>query len=448
MTMADLFEGGDEAKLAEDFPLARRMTPRDVSEFVGQERLLGDGKILRRAIESDRIRSLILYGPPGSGKTALARIVARRTKSAFETLNAVTSGVKELRELISAAKQRKRMSGKRTIVFIDEIHRFNRTQQDALLPDVESGSIILIGATTQNPFFSVVAPLLSRSQIFELDPLSEDEIGTILRRAIEDKERGFPDKEVELTDDAFKHLARYASGDARVALNGLEIAVLTTAPNEDGTVVVTREAAEESIQKKAVVYDGTGDDHYDTISAFIKSMRGSDPDSALYWLAKMLEAGEDPRFIARRIAIAAAEDVGNADPQALVVANAAWQVCEFIGMPEAQIPLAQATVYVATAPKSNASYIALGKARKEVREEGTVPVPRHLKGASFPGAERLGRGEGYLYPHDHEGAVIEQFYGVEDGRYYSPTNRGYETEIARRLDQIRKKIKEDQPEQG
>jgi putative ATPase len=446
--MADLFEGEDETRLAEDFPLARRMTPRDLSEFVGQERLLGDGKILRRAIESDRIRSLILYGPPGSGKTALARIVARRTKSAFETLNAVTSGVKELRELIAAAKQRKRMSGKRTIVFIDEIHRFNRTQQDALLPDVESGSIILIGATTQNPFFSVVAPLLSRSQIFELDPLSEDEIGTILRRAVEDKERGFPDKEVELTDDGLEHLARYSNGDARVALNGLEIAVLTTPPTEYGKVVVTREAAEESIQKKAVVYDGTGDDHYDTISAFIKSMRGSDPDSALYWLAKMLEAGEDPRFIARRIAIAAAEDVGNADPQALVVANAAWQVCEFIGMPEAQIPLAQAAVYVATAPKSNASYIGLGKARSDVREEGIVPVPRHLKDANYPGSRRLKRGEGYLYPHDHEGAVVEQFYGVEDGRYYSPTDRGYETEIARRLEEARQRIKESSPEKG
>jgi putative ATPase len=441
--MADLFEGEDEAKLADDFPLARRMTPRDLSEFVGQERLLGDGKILRRAIESDRIRSLILYGPPGSGKTALARIIARRTKSAFETLNAVTSGVKELRDLIAAAKQRKRVSGKRTIVFIDEIHRFNRTQQDALLPDVESGSIILIGATTQNPFFSVVAPLLSRSQIFELEPLSEEEIETVLRRAVQDKERGFPDNEVELADDALKHLARYSNGDARVALNGLEIAVLTTAANEDGTIVVTREAAEESIQKKAVVYDGTGDDHYDTISAFIKSMRGSDPDSALYWLAKMLEAGEDPRFIARRIAIAAAEDVGNADPRALVVANAAWQVCEFIGMPEAQIPLAQATVYVATAPKSNASYIGLGKAREDVQEEGTVPVPRHLKDASYPGSRRLGRGEGYLYPHDHEGAVVEQFYGVDDGRYYSPTNRGYEMEIARRLEEIRRRIRED-----
>jgi putative ATPase len=293
-----------------------------------------------------------------------------------------------------------------------------------------------------------VAPLLSRSQIFELDPLSEDEIGTILRRAVEDKERGFPDKEVELTDDGLEHLARYSNGDARVALNGLEIAVLTTPPTEYGKVVVTREAAEESIQKKAVVYDGTGDDHYDTISAFIKSMRGSDPDSALYWLAKMLEAGEDPRFIARRIAIAAAEDVGNADPQALVVANAAWQVCEFIGMPEAQIPLAQAAVYVATAPKSNASYIGLGKARSDVREEGIVPVPRHLKDANYPGSRRLKRGEGYLYPHDHEGAVVEQFYGVEDGRYYSPTDRGYETEIARRLEEARQRIKESSPEKG
>ncbi len=444
--MADLFEGEDERKLAEDFPLARRMTPRDLSEFVGQEHVLGKGKILRRAIESDRIRSLILYGPPGTGKTALARIIACRTKSAFETLNAVTSGVKELRGLISAAKQRKRVTGKGTIVFIDEIHRFNRAQQDALLPDVENGSITLIGATTQNPFFSIVAPLLSRSQIFELKPLTEEQIETIVRRAVEDNERGFPGKKVELAPEGLKHLAGYANGDARVALNGLEIAVLTTPADEQGRIVVTREVAEESIQKKAVVYDGTGDNHYDTVSAFIKSLRGSDPDSALYWLAKMLDAGEDPRFIARRIAIAAAEDVGNADPQALVLANAAWQVCEFIGMPEAQIPLAQAAVYVATAPKSNASYTALSKAKRDVQEEGTVPVPRHLKDASYPGSKRLGSGGGYLYPHDYEGGIVEQFYGVEQGRYYSPTNRGYEAEIARRLEQIRRKIEGNEPE--
>ena len=444
--MTNLFQGEHEKSLAEDFPLARRMTPRDLPEFVGQEHILGEGKILRRAIESDRIRSLILYGPPGSGKTALARIIARRTQSAFETLNAVTSGVKELRDLITAAKQRKQVSGRRTIVFIDEIHRFNRTQQDALLPDVESGSIILIGATTQNPFFSIVAPLLSRSQIFQLDPLTEDEIETILHRALHDNVRGFPGKEIDLTQDAVRHLVRYANGDARVALNGLEIAVLTTPPERDGRIVITREVAEESIQKKAVVYDGTGDDHYDTISAFIKSMRGSDPDSALYWLAKMLDAGEDPRFIARRIAIAAAEDVGNADPQALVVANAAWQICEFIGMPEAQIPLAQAAVYVATAPKSNASYIGLCKARNDVQEEGTVPVPRHLKDANYPGSKRLGRGEGYRYPHDYEGAAVEQFYGVESGRYYAPTDRGYEADIARSLEETRRETKKKRPE--
>ncbi|MCD6288022.1 MAG: replication-associated recombination protein A, partial [Candidatus Hydrogenedentes bacterium] len=399
METEDLLAHTDNARPT-DVPLARRMSPRTLDELVGQDHIIGSGRLLRRAIEADRVTSLILFGPPGVGKTALARIIARRTAGAFEPLNAVTSGVKELRELIAQAKQRKTLSGRKTIVFIDEIHRFNRAQQDALLPSVEHGIITLVGATTENPYFAVTAPLLSRSQIFEFNPLSSDDIKLLLRRAASDTDRGFPGKTIELRDEAADHFATYCNGDARRALNALEVAVLTTQPTESGVIVIDTAAAEESIQKKAVVYDGTGDDHYDTISAFIKSMRGSDPDSAIYWLAKMLNAGESPRFIARRIAIAAAEDVGMADPQALVVANATVQVCEFIGMPEAQIPLAEATVYVATAPKSNASYMALNRAMEDVREQRTVPVPKHLRDSHYPGAERLGRGKGYIYPHD------------------------------------------------
>jgi putative ATPase len=400
--------------------------------MVGQEHILGPGKILRRAIEADRITSLILYGPPGCGKTALARIIARRTQSAFETLNAVMSGVRELRVLIDAAKARRVHDGRRTIVFVDEIHRFNRAQQDALLPDVENGNIILIGATTENPFFSVVAPLLSRSQIFELNRLSEEQIVALLERALGHPERGWKELRVEADAEALRHMARYAEGDARRALNALEIAVLTTPPHE-ATVHITREIAEESIQKKTIHYDGTGDEHYDAASAFIKSMRGTDPDSALYWMARMLEAGEDPRFVARRICIAASEDVGNADPMALVVATAAWQACEFIGMPEAQIILAQAATYVACAPKSNAAYLGITRARADVAEGKTVPVPKHLQDASYPGAKRLDRGTGYLYPHDYEGGWVAQDYGVPRGSYYHPADRGKEAEFERRL---------------
>lgn len=431
----DLFDAAAAEQLRRDAPLARRVAPRMLDDLLGQEHILGPGKILRRAIEADRVTSLILYGPPGCGKTALARLIAMRTQAAFENLNAVTSGVKDLRELIDIARQRRAHNGQRTTVFIDEIHRFNRAQQDALLPHVENGAIVLIGATTENPFFSVVAPLLSRSQVFELKPLSDDQIVRLLKRALDHPERGLPDVEVRADEDALAHLARYAEGDARRALNGLEIAMLTTAP-EQGVIHITAETAQESIQRKLIHYDGTGDQHYDAASAFIKSMRGTDPDSALYWMAYMLEAGEDPRFIARRICIAASEDVGNADPTALVVATAAWQACEFVGMPEARIILAHAATYVACAPKSNAAYLAIDAALDDVRSKRTVLVPRHLRDASYKGAQRLGRGEGYRYAHDHEEGFVVQEYGVPRGAYYQPTGRGKEAEIKDRLDRF------------
>ncbi len=387
----DLFEHSASERMRKEAPLARRVAPRTLDELVGQEHILGPGKILRRAIEADRVTSLILYGPPGTGKTALARIIAMRTKSAFENLNAVTSGVKELRELISAAKQRRISDSRKTIVFVDEIHRFNRAQQDALLPDVENGNIILVGATTENPFFSVVAPLLSRSQVFELRRLDEDAVVHLLKRSLAHSDRGLPGIVVQADEDALQHIALYSEGDVRRALNALEIAMLTTPPLA-GTVHITRDIAEESIQRKFIHYDGAGDQHYDAASAFIKSMRGSDPDSALYWMAYMLEAGDQPRFIARRICICASEDVGNADPMALVVATSAFQACELIGLPEAQIILAQAATYVACAPKSNAAVVGIGEARQDVKNGKTVPVPTHLRDAHYPGAKRLGPG--------------------------------------------------------
>ncbi|MDZ4858089.1 MAG: replication-associated recombination protein A [Candidatus Hydrogenedentes bacterium] len=434
----DLFKHAAAERLKKEAPLARRVAPRSIDDVVGQDHILGAGKILRRAIEADRITSLILYGPPGCGKTALARVIAMQTRSAFDNLNAVTSGVKELRALIDAAKARRVHDGRKTIVFVDEIHRFNRAQQDALLPDVENGNIVLIGATTENPFFSVVAPLLSRSQIFELHPHTEEVLVELMRRALAHSERGFDGVEVVADDDALKHIARYAEGDARRALNAIEIAMITTPP-VDGAMDITRAIAEESIQRKLVHYDGTGDEHYDAASAFIKSMRGTDPDSALYWMARMLHAGESPRFVARRICIAASEDVGNADPMALVVATAAWQACEFIGMPEAQIILAQAATYVACAPKSNAAYMGIMKAREDVQQAKTVMVPKHLQDMHYPGAQRLGRGEGYVYPHDHPEGYAPQHYGVERGAYYKPVDRGKEAEFKARLEKLEEK---------
>src|SRR5687768_8770855 len=354
-------------------PLAARMRPRTLDEYVGQQHILAKGQLLRRAIEADRIQSLIFYGPPGTGKTSLAQIIANQTKSKFERLSGVESNVADMRRVLAAANNRLENAGQTTILFIDEIHRFNKSQQDVLLPDVESGVVRLIGATTHNPFFFVNSPLVSRSQIFELRPLTEDDLFQLLNRALQDAERGVGHMKIDAHEDALRHLARISDGDARKALNSLEIAALTTARNSEGTIVIDLATAEQSIQKKAIVYDGDGDAHYDTISAFIKSMRGSDPDAALYWLAKMIHAGEDPRFISRRILICAAEDVGLADPMALVLATAAHQAAEFVGWPEARIPISEAAIYLATANKSNSAYLAIDAALTDVRAGRTLP---------------------------------------------------------------------------
>jgi putative ATPase len=417
-------------------PLAARMRPRNLDEFAGQTHILGPGQLLRRAIEADRIQSLIFFGPPGTGKTSLAQIIARQTKSKFERLSGVESNVADMRRVLASAANRHENTGQPTILFIDEIHRFNKAQQDVLLPDVESGVVRLIGATTHNPFFFVNLPLVSRSQIFELRPLTEDELFSLLQRALADAERGLGHLKIKAEEDALRHLAKIADGDARKALNALEVAALTTSPQKNGVVHLDLAAAEQSIQKKAVVYDDE-DAHYDTISAFIKSLRGSDADAALYWLAKMIHAGEDPRFIARRIVICAAEDVGLADPMALVLANTALQVAEFVGWPEARIPLAEATVYIATANKSNSAYLAIDAALEDVRSGRTLPVPEHLRDTHYQGAERLGHGKGYEYAHDHPGHFVAQDYLGADRHYYEPTEQGVEKKIKERVEQWR-----------
>ncbi len=430
----DFFEA-ERSKKTHPEPLAVRMRPTSLAEFSGQAHILAPGKLLRRAIESDKISSIVLYGPPGTGKTTLAAVISNETKSHFEPMNAVTSNVAEIRKAIDQAKKRYQLRSQKTILFIDEIHRFNKAQQDVLMPDVEKGNPILIGATTHNPFFSIVPALLSRSLVFELKPLAEEDIAAILKRALSDKTRGFGNEAVQMDADAVGFLSKISDGDARRALNALELGVLTT-KKESGRIHFTKKIAEESIQKKAVVYDADGDQHYDTISAYIKSMRGSDPDAAIYYLAKMLYAGEDPRFIARRLVICAAEDVGNADPQALVVANAAHQASEFIGMPEAQIPLAQATVYVACSPKSNASYLAIEKAMKDVAEGKTLEVPAYLKDTHYKGAANLGH-EGYKYAHDYERHYVNQAYLPEEKRYYVPTEQGHEKKFKEYLEFLR-----------
>jgi putative ATPase len=436
----DLFE--KEQKAQTKAPLAVRMCPRTFDAFFGQEHIVGEGKLLRRAIEADRLTSVIFYGPPGIGKTALAMVISNKTGAQFVRKNAVSSNVKEIRQVTDYAKKQKQLTDKKTILLLDEIHRFNKAQQDVLLPEVESGNIILIGTTTENPFFTVNSALLSRSQIFEFKPLEEEDIKQVIKRALKDKENGLGQKKIRVEDDAMEHLARLSDGDARKALGALEIAAMTTKPAKSGVIKISRVEAEESIQKKAVVYDRDGDAHYDAASAYIKSMRGSDPDAALYWLAKMIVAGEDPRFIARRLVICASEDVGNADPHALILANAAMQAADFVGFPEARIPLAQGTVYVACAPKSNASYMGIENAISDVENERTQEVPDHLKDASYRGAKELGRGEGYKYAHSYEGHHVEQDYMREKKKYYVPTEMGYEKKIKQWLEMLNKNSRE------
>ena len=438
-----LFDQLEQQHLQSALPLAARMRPTSLSEFAGQQHFLAPGKLLYRMLQADRISSVIFYGPPGTGKTTLAQLMASHTSRKFVSLNAAASGVKELRNLLENAKDRLMSDGGRTVLFIDELHRFNRAQQDVLLPDVESGIVTLIGATTANPFFSLVSPLISRSQIFEFQPLSKEETVRVLTSALNDKERGLSSWNVSVDPDALDFLADISDGDARRALNALEVAVLSVANAENH---VDLHVAEESIQKKAISYDAQGDEHYDAASAFIKSIRGSDPDAALYWMARMLEAGEDPRFIARRIVISAAEDIGNADPQGLILANAAAQATEMVGMPECRIILAQAVTYLASAPKSNAAYLAIDAALDDVRNKRLLPVPIHLKDTHYRGAEQLGHGKGYQYSHAAtEGWVPQDYLGVEKS-YYHPVERGAEIEIKRRLERLRKKREQHQQE--
>ena len=439
----ELFKEAEDRAIAAGAPLAVRMRPVSLDEVIGQEHFLAPGKMLWRMIEADRLSSLVFWGPPGSGKTTLAHVIARHCSAEFHLLNAASASVKDVREVIARARSLLSSAGRRTVLFIDELHRFNRSQQDVLLNDVENAVIILIGATTENPFFTINSPLLSRSTIFRFEPLSEADIIALLRRALADKQRGLGSICVEATEEALKHLATISDGDARRALTALEVGVSSQAKAARPVAQPIRfdlEVAQESIQAKAVRYDSTGDMHYDAASAFIKSMRGSDPDATVYWLARMLVAGEDPRFIARRIAILASEDIGNADPRAICVAAAAFEVTEKIGMPECQLTLAQAAVYMACAPKSNASCLAISAAMDDVKNQRTVPVPKHLRNAPHPGmAEQFGYSKGYQYSHDHPGGISpDQTYLGVDKQYYVPTDRGYEKYIRQYLDWARK----------
>jgi len=436
--MSDLFQNENEAE-EKATPLAARMRPRTLEEFAGQEHLLGPGRLLRRMLEAKRLTNLILTGPPGCGKTSLAEVISNTTQSAFATLNAVSAGVKELRAEVESARNRLRQTQRITILFIDELHRFNKAQQDALLPHTERGTITLIGATVHNPYFSINSTLLSRSTVFELELLEEKHLLEIMKRALTDKERGLGNMKIKVGKKAQSFLIDIAGGDARRLLNALEIAALSTAPNEKGVVRIDLETAQESVQRRHISYDADQDEHYQTISAFIKSLRGSDPDASLYWLAKMIEGGEDPMFIARRLVISAAEDVGLADPQALPIATSAMVALEHIGLPEGAIPLAEATVYIATAPKSNSAYIALSRAQKDLREKPIMPVPMHLR--NLP-PHRLPEGVEYLYPHDYPAGFVAQKYLPEKREFYQPKKIGFEREIAKRMEWFRKKIEE------
>jgi len=487
----DLLDDLREENRSQARPLAARMRPRTLDEYVGQEHFLGSGKLLRRMLLADRLTSLIFYGPPGTGKTALAHVIANHTKSRFKPLNAVAAGIKDVRDILAEARQHLEELGERTILFIDEIHRFNRAQQDVLLPDVEEGIVVLIGATTQNPFFAINTPLLSRSQIFTFEPLSREHTRTLITRALADKERGLGNIPVTLSDDAIAFLVEACDGDARRALTAIEIGVKSAlapenaknltpqppspkrkgakspAPKPDCVagadskpeggvgeesrqpIAFDLQLAQDSIQRKVLDFDPTGDTHYDLASAFIKSLRGSDPDAALYWMARMLEGGEDPRFVARRLVIFASEDVGNADPFGVVLANAAWDAVEKVGLPECQLNLSHAVCYLATALKSNACTVAIGAAVKDVKEGRTLPVPKHLKDSHYRGAkEEFGHGVGYKYAHDFEGGWVDQEYIPADVEYYQPTDRGHEAKIKARVEELRKRKKPsgDKPE--
>jgi putative ATPase len=430
----NLFAASEQQNRDNAKPLAARMRPVTLAEFAGQQHLLGEGKLLRRMLEADRIGSMIFYGPPGTGKTTLAELIARQTRRHFARLNATTAGVREVREMLQAAADRLSADGTQTILFIDELHRFSRSQQDILLPDVESGTISLIGATTANPFFSLVAPLISRSQVFEFRELDKADLIILMQRALNEERRGLASHRVRVESEALDFIATLSDGDARRALTALEIASLSVART---TKLVDRSVAEESMQRRVVRFDPSGDDHYDVASAFIKSIRGSDPDAALYWLARMLESGEDPRFIARRLVISASEDIGNADPMGLPIATAAWQATETIGMPECRINLAQATTYLACAQKSNASYAAIDAALADVRQNTLVPVPMHLRDSHYPGASKLGHGVGYQYAHDSADGWVNQDYLGVDRQYYQPVDRGKESEFLKTLTELR-----------
>jgi len=443
--MPTLFEAAEADNRRQAEPLAARMRPKSLDEFVGQRQFLGEGKLLRRLLKADRLGSVIFYGPPGTGKTTLARLLAIESKSHFVQLNAVTSGVKELREVLEQARDRLAAEGRKTLLFVDEIHRFNRSQQDVLLPDVEDGGVVLVGATTQNPFFSINSALVSRSRVFQFEALSNEDIIALLRRALADQERGLGDFRVEVEPGALEFLAEVSDGDARRALSALEVGVLSS---DERPVKLTRALAEESVQRKTVEYDPTGDSHYDAASALIKSIRGSDPDAAIYWLARMLEGGEDVRFLARRIVISASEDIGNADPHALPLAVAAMQATEFVGLPECQLSLAQAVTYLACAPKSNAATVAIGEARGDIKHGRLLPVPVHLRDSHYSGAKRMGHGEGYEYAHDAAGGVAAQDYLGVDREYYRPVPRGFEVELAERLESIRAKLREAKRTEG